>query len=137
MSEKIECDNCSKKRRRRNIIIFKGKFLCSDCFYKRCNKMPKFNTSITKKIKSIERERKYNKEYKKKLREGRKEKGLCVSCGRKKKAKKYLMCLKCRKKYRKMNAKYMEKDREKLNKRFRDYYRKKHNIPPEKWRVKD
>ena len=135
MSEKIVCDGCGKKKRRRHITLFKGEFLCSDCFYRKCNRMPNFDTNINKKIKSIEKERKYSKEYYKKLRKKRKEKGVCVSCGRKKKAKKYLMCLKCRKRHRKSNSKHMEKDREKYIKGRRNYYRKRHNVPPEKWKV--
>ena len=129
----------AKKKRRRNIILFKKEFLCSDCFYKKCKKMPTFDVSINKKMNSLEKEEKYNREYPKKLRKRRKEKGVCVSCGRKKKAKKYLMCLKCRKRERKRIAKYIEKDREKYRKNNRNYsrnwYRKRYNVPPARWRV--
>ena len=84
---------------------------------------------------SLEKKEKYNKEYLKKLRKRREEKCVCVSCGRKKKAKKYLICLKCRKRYRKTNRRYIEKDREKHRKWCRNYSRKRNNIPPSRWKV--
>ncbi len=135
INPKTLCDGCGKEKRRRNIILFKKEFLCSNCFPKMCKRMPQFYVSINKKMNSLEKEEEYNREYPKKLRKRRREKGVCVKCGRKKKAKKYLMCLKCRKRERKRLVKYREKDREAFIKKHRDYYRKRYNIPPSRWKV--
>lgn len=135
INPKTLCDGCGKKKRRRHIIIFKKEFFCSNCFYKKCKKIPTFDVSINKKMNSLEKEAEMEKIRQKKRRDNNRKLGLCTSCGRKKKAKKYLMCLKCRKKERKRFVKYIEKDREIYNQKMRNWYRKRHNVPPSRWKV--
>ena len=66
-------------------------------------------------------------------------KGLCISCYSYltilKKPERYKKRLEQNKEWRKRNPNYFKTP--KWRKYMREWWRKKHNIPPEKWRIKD